>query len=172
MASLSSDDASEASSSYGESSIGPPDHVVILYASETGDSQDIAERTGREFRRLGRRCVVISMEMFDIVSQYYLSTRLILAQFDLPHIPLLILITSTHGRGDPPPAMKPLWSALLRSSLPTNILEDVNFALYGLGDSSYEKFCYAGKMLARRMEGLSAVKLGEPAWGDERAPDG
>ena len=68
--------------------------------------------------------------------------------------------------------MKPLWEALIRSSLPEDILEDVQYALYGLGDSSYEKFCYAGKMLARRMDGLSAVKLGEPAWGDERAPDG
>ena len=43
------------------------DHVVILYASETGNAQDTAERVGREYRRLGRRCVVISMDMFDIV---------------------------------------------------------------------------------------------------------
>jgi len=93
-------------------------------------------------------------------------------QFDLPDIPLLILITSTHGRGDPPPAMLPLWTALLRTSLPPDILEDVNFACFGLGDSSYERFCYAGKVLARRMEGLGAMKLGEPAWGDERAPNG
>lgn len=68
--------------------------------------------------------------------------------------------------------MLPLWTALLRTSLPEDILEDVNFALYGLGDSSYERFCYAGKMLSRRLEGLGARKMGEPAWGDERAPDG
>ena len=36
---------------------------------------------------------------------------------------------------------------------------DVNFALYGLGDSSYEKFCYAGKILARRMISLGARLL-------------
>lgn len=41
--------------------------VVILYASETGNAQDTAERVGREFRRHGRRCTVMSMEMFDIV---------------------------------------------------------------------------------------------------------
>jgi len=44
-------------------------------------------------------------------------------QSDLPHVPLLILITSTHGRGHPPPAMIPLWTALLRSGLPDHILE-------------------------------------------------
>ena len=68
--------------------------------------------------------------------------------------------------------MTRLWTALLRTSLPPDILEDVHFALYGLGDSSYERFCYAGKMLARRLEALGASKLGEPMWGDERAPDG
>jgi sulfite reductase alpha subunit-like flavoprotein len=44
------------------------DRVVVLYASETGNSQDTAERVGREFRRYGRRCIVMSMELFDVVS--------------------------------------------------------------------------------------------------------
>jgi sulfite reductase alpha subunit-like flavoprotein len=68
--------------------------------------------------------------------------------------------------------MLPLWTALLRTSLPDDILEEVNFALFGLGDSSYEKFNYAGKMLGRRMESLGARWIGEGGWGDERAPDG
>lgn len=44
------------------------DHVVVLYASETGNAEDTAERVGREFRRLGRKCVIMSMDMFDVVS--------------------------------------------------------------------------------------------------------
>lgn len=52
--------------------------------------------------------------------------------------------------------MLPLWTALLRSGLPSDILDDVHFALFGLGDSGYEKFCYAGKILARRMLSLGA----------------
>lgn len=55
--------------------------------------------------------------------------------------------------------MLPLWTALLRSGLPSDILEDVHFALFGLGDSGYEKYCYAGKILARRMLGLGAQLL-------------
>jgi sulfite reductase alpha subunit-like flavoprotein len=43
------------------------DHVVVLYASETGNAEDTAERVGREFRRLGRRCMIMSMDMFDVV---------------------------------------------------------------------------------------------------------
>ncbi|KAJ9101001.1 hypothetical protein QFC20_005285 [Naganishia adeliensis] len=170
-----------------------PSRILVLYASETGNAQDIAERTGREIRRKGGRCLVQSMVEFDIQ--------------ELPHTPLLILINSTHGRGQPPPDMVALWAALLRSGLPSDILEDVHFAIYGLGDSSYEKFCYAGKILARRMISLGATLLtalkgpGDRsleselirkldisedgpeedeeyeaeaclAWGDERAPDG
>lgn len=44
------------------------DRVVILYASETGNAQDTAERVGREFRRRGRAVTLLSMDMFDIVS--------------------------------------------------------------------------------------------------------
>jgi sulfite reductase alpha subunit-like flavoprotein len=46
----------------------------------------------------------------------------------------------------------------------------VNFALYGLGDSSYEKFCYAGKILARRMLSLGARLLGSEDEDDEDKP--
>lgn len=110
-----------------------PQKVLILFASETGNAQNTAERVGREIKRRGGRCTVESMQDFDIVCRSIGSAVHALvadalrhssqAQVDLPHIPLLILITSTHGRGDPPPAMLPLWSALLRSGLPEDILE-------------------------------------------------
>ena len=52
-----------------------PDHVVILYASETGNAQDVAERVGREFRRLGRSCIVLNMDTFDIVDPFPYGSR-------------------------------------------------------------------------------------------------
>lgn len=45
-----------------------PSRILVLYASETGNAQDIAERTGREIRRKGGRCTVQSMVEFNIVS--------------------------------------------------------------------------------------------------------
>lgn len=91
------------------SSTEEPQHVLILYASETGDAQDVAERVARAFRAHHRRAVTLSMDAYDIN--------------DLPHEPLLILITSTHGRGEPPPAMRGLWSKLIRKGLPEEVLE-------------------------------------------------
>lgn len=56
--------------------------------------------------------------------------------------------------------------------LPARI-KDVHFAIYGLGDSSYEKFCYAGKILARRMISLGARLLtrAQKALGDGSLED-
>lgn len=51
-------------------------------------------------------------------------------------------------------------------------MADVNFAVFGLGDSSYERYAYAGKLLHRRMLALGANALMEPSYSDERAPDG
>lgn len=50
------------------------DKILVLYASETGNAQDVAERTGREIRRRGGRCTVLSMEDFDIVSRRHLES--------------------------------------------------------------------------------------------------
>lgn len=51
------------------------------------------------------------------------------SQAELPHVNLVVFITSTHGRGDPPPTMLPLWTALLRKSLPPDILEGESYQL-------------------------------------------
>lgn len=65
----------------------PIEKVVILYASETGNSQDTAERIGREFKRYGKRCTVMSMELFDVVGYHYHNTwvfPLIATSFSCP----------------------------------------------------------------------------------------
>lgn len=84
-------------------------HVLILYASETGNAQDMAERVARAVRAAHRRAVTLSMDEYDVA--------------DLPLEPLIIFITSTHGRGDPPPAMRVLWNKLIRQGLPEDVLE-------------------------------------------------
>lgn len=95
--------------SFSDASVAEPQHVLILYASETGDAQDVAERVARAFRQHRRRAVTLSMDAYNVN--------------DLPHEPLLVLITSTHGRGEPPPAMRGLWSKLIREGLPDEVLE-------------------------------------------------
>ncbi|KAJ3477514.1 hypothetical protein NLI96_g10410 [Meripilus lineatus] len=57
---------------------------------------------------------------------------------------------------------------LLRSDLPSDLFEDLDFAVFGLGDSSYEKFCWPAKLLARRLVSLGANEVCERGEGDEQ----
>ena len=41
--------------------------VVVLYASQTGTAEEVAERIGRELRRRHFRVKVVAMDDYDIV---------------------------------------------------------------------------------------------------------
>lgn len=68
--------------------------------------------------------------------------------------------------------MTPMWQMLLRADLPPDIFEEMNFAVFGLGDSSYEKFCWAAKKLSRRLLSLGARELVDRGEGDEQHSTG
>jgi len=63
---------------------------------------------------------------------------------------------------------------LMRKDLPDDILDEVKFVVLGVGDSGYERFNWAGKILRRRLLGLGGKEFlaGEEWWADERAGGG
>ncbi|KAI0363943.1 riboflavin synthase domain-like protein [Pilatotrama ljubarskyi] len=81
---------------------------------------------------------------------------------------LVIFVVSTTGSGHEPRAMTPLWNMLLRADLPEDLFEDLAFAVFGLGDSAYEKFCWPAKLLSRRLVKLGATELCPRGEGDEQ----
>ena len=89
-------------------------------------------------------------------------------QKDLINETLIIFVVSTTGSGQEPRSMTMLWKMLLRSDLPPNFLEDMRFAVFGLGDSSYEKFCWPAKMLSRRLLWLGATQVCDRGEGDDQ----
>ena len=80
----------------------------------------------------------------------------------------MVFVVSTTGSGVEPRSMTELWTLLLRSDLPNDLFEDLPFAVFGLGDTSYEKFCWAAKKLSRRMESLGGFEICERGDGDEQ----
>ena len=68
--------------------------------------------------------------------------------------------------------MTPMWNMLLRADLPSDIFKDLHFAVFGLGDSAYEKFCWAAKKLSRRLLSLGAKEICIRGEGDEQHPLG
>ena len=92
-------------------------------------------------------------------------------QLDLVSEGIVVFVVSTTGYGVEPRSMTPLWNDLLRE-LPSDTFEDFSFALFGLGDTSYEKFCWAAKKLSRRLQSLGALEFYERGEGDEQHPLG
>lgn len=72
---------------------------------------------------------------------------------------LIIFVVATTGQGEVPMNMKRFWRFLLRKNLPTDSLKHLRFAVLALGDSSYQKYNYAGKMLNKRLSQLGAAEL-------------
>ena len=86
---------------------------VILYGSQSGNAQDLAERTWRQAKLLNLNALLISMNDYDLNR--------------LGEDSLIIFICSTTGQGDVADNMKQFWKAIMRKTLPVNCLENLNF---------------------------------------------
>ncbi|KAG8988511.1 NAPDH-dependent diflavin reductase [Tulasnella sp. 427] len=118
---------------------------LILFGSETGNAQDAAERIGLEALKQGYKTRLMAMDAYPLD--------------DLVDEPLVIFVCSTTGNGAEPRNMMTLWKTLLRSDLPNDLLDTTHFAVFGLGDSGYERFNWAAKKLQRRLLSLGALEL-------------
>ncbi|NWY18665.1 NDOR1 oxidoreductase, partial [Aphelocoma coerulescens] len=128
--------------------------LLVLFGSQTGTAQDTAERIGREAKRRHLRCRVEALDSCDVAN--------------LIHEPLVVFVCATTGQGDPPDNMKMFWRFLFRKNLPAGSLCQLDYAVLGLGDSSYPKFNFVAKKLHKRLLQLGGNPLLPVALGDDQ----
>ena len=68
-----------------------------------------------------------------------------------------VFVVSTYGEGEMPDNAHLFWESLSSSTAPK--LENLNFGVLALGDTGYDEFCNAGKMIDVRLEQLGAKRL-------------
>ena len=117
--------------------------VDILFGTQTGNAEGLAMDAAAVARTQGFQANVQGLD--DISMDTFSSMKNV------------IITIATYGEGEMPDNASLFWESLNSSSMPR--LSDMKFGVLGLGDTGYDEFCQAGKLIDMRLEQLGAYRL-------------
>jgi len=117
--------------------------ITLISASQTGNARRVAEAL--------RDDLLAAKLNVNLVNAGDYKFKQIAAE------KLLVVVTSTQGEGEPPEEAVALHKFLFSKKAPA--LKSTAFAVFGLGDSSYEFFCQSGKDFDSKLAELGAERL-------------
>ncbi|NHB97951.1 NADPH-dependent assimilatory sulfite reductase flavoprotein subunit [Photorhabdus stackebrandtii] len=117
--------------------------ITLISASQTGNARRLAEQLRDDL--LAEKLNVNLFNAGDYKFKQIAQEK------------MLIIVASTQGEGEPAEEAIALYKYLYSKKAPK--LSDTEFAVFGLGDTSYEKFCQAGKDFDNRLNELGAKRL-------------
>lgn len=119
-------------------------HFTLLVGSTLGSAEDLADELSEILQHHGHQTVIHTSPQLDhilIKPEHY-----------------LLLICSTHGAGDLPDNIQPLFQQLDQQQPNLTGLE---YLAVGLGDSAYDTFCNAIQTLDDQLTRLGGTRVAE-----------
>ena len=117
--------------------------LTIISASHTGNGRKISEKLLAAVQALGVQARVVKAGDYQ--------------PREIAKEKLLYIVISTHGDGDPPDEARALYEFLGTKRAPQ--LPELQYSVLALGDTSYPKFCEAGRVVDERLAKLGAKRL-------------
>ncbi|HCD7552830.1 TPA: NADPH-dependent assimilatory sulfite reductase flavoprotein subunit [Citrobacter farmeri] len=117
--------------------------ITLISASQTGNARRVAEALRDDL--LAAKLSVTLVNAGDYKFKQIANEK------------LLVVVTSTQGEGEPPEEAVALHKFLFSKKAPK--LENTAFAIFGLGDTSYEFFCQSGKDFDSKLAELGGERL-------------
>lgn len=117
--------------------------ITLLSASQTGNARRVAEALRDDL--LAAKLNVNLVNAGDYKFKQIANEK------------LLVVVASTQGEGEPPEEAVALHKFLFSKKAPK--LNGAAFAVFGLGDTSYEFFCQCGKDFDSKLAELGAERL-------------
>lgn len=119
------------------------ERLSIVYGSQTGNAKRIAEQLASRAEAAGLPVRLLRADAYP--------------QRELAQERHLLVVISTQGDGEPPDDARGLFEFIGGKRAPK--LSALQFAVLGLGDSSYPQFCTIGRQLDARLAELGGSRL-------------
>ena len=107
-----------------------PRSILILYGSQSGNSEELAEQAGKACQNHDLKASVKAMDEIQIT--------------DLLNQKRVLVYCSTWGDGEQPDNAEDLWEEANGGAITS--LQGLNFSVLALGDVSYDLFCESSFM--------------------------
>ena len=135
------------------------DNIYLLYGTQSGNAEAITNNIYSLL--LDKKCECSHMSLNQTIENGNFNF------IELNKPAILIVVCSTYGNGDAPETANHFWRKLKNRNQPTNLLKNIQYAVMGLGDTNYDKFCNMGKNIDKRFKELGGERVIELHCADE-----
>eukprot|EP00916_Digyalum_oweni_P027144 GHVL01044546.1.p1 GENE.GHVL01044546.1~~GHVL01044546.1.p1 ORF type:complete len:1227 (+),score=228.02 GHVL01044546.1:3888-7568(+) len=128
--------------------------INILFGSETGNAEDVSKKIATDARERGFTVCVRGLDEVELE--------------DIADMSFVVVVCSTAGQGAFPSNALDFWASLEDDKLSNDLLKNLKYCVFGLGDSSYLYFNKAANLIDERFAHLGAERIFSVGLGDDQ----